>query len=1028
MKIRQIRFRNINSFYGEHEPIRFIDGVLGSTGLFIISGPTGAGKSTLLDVITLALFNRVPRLNGAVSLPNITEEGLLVNQQAAQEPKATAYAEVEYEVGGQAYRSKWSIARNRNGNWNNYEMELARLTEGSPEGELLPLKNLREFPARNEEIIGLTYEQFVRSIVLAQGAFDQFLKARAADRSKMLEKITGTEIYRLLSQRAHEINRAYNRQLDDKRRSRDEIRLEPEEKVAQLKQDQKALDAALKDLRKQLEFYTEEEKCLSRVAEAEKQLARLNRQAAELENRKEAFTDHARRLERHDQVDDLAGELSALAQAETHRIREADKQAAAQHEHTRLETALGTLLTEARQLTGCTDLSAQTFSQELETFRDRVLNLTQRIQAARENAHQPFRAIRETIETAKDPWIRELDPKAVETTTARVAEQYQQIGIQLVQFEQQYPLLDSNNIQQEINRLVEQETTLGSLHHALFEQQNRLGDGQTLNAQIQQQNRLLEEEAPRLEALAQEVQQLEQQRTALEQRKIRLAQEANLDELRKALKDGEPCPLCGSLDHPYAQHYINQTGKLEVELQLVTADWQKKQQAYEALQKAVLTAQAQQLSLVKQRDELRELYSKKRTEINRQLETMALATTLSPKEVQDQIKWLQFQRKEFTKVQTLWEQDRSLRRLSGDLELLQQYQQEGTKLIAEKNRLYAGDDIKVACERLNHRFSTLQMGIAAQDQALQVAQQAAAQFGADIQRLTEALQPTLTQRGFTDPGAARAALLETATVQRLREQKTQLEQEATELVSRRRDEEQKRTDALAARRSELEPEAVGAKLAELKKAEENNLKDVGYYKRVLEEERDKRRRLTRLNEEITRLDDEARPWQELNRLIGSAKGDEYSKFAQSLTLAQLIGLANRRLKDLTDRYLLLKPRDGQEELYVLDQYQGGAERTVSSLSGGETFTLSLALALALSDLAAQNVQIDSLFIDEGFGTLDPETLDTAIVMLEKLQQDSHKTIGIISHRHEIKERISVQIQVEKGADGNSRIKVAELGT
>ncbi len=168
------------------------------------------------------------------------------------------------------------------------------------------------------------------------------------------------------------------------------------------------------------------------------------------------------------------------------------------------------------------------------------------------------------------------------------------------------------------------------------------------------------------------------------------------------------------------------------------------------------------------------------------------------------------------------------------------------------------------------------------------------------------------------------------------------------------------------------------------------------------------------------------PWRELNRLIGSAKGDEYSRFAQGLTLAQLIGLANRRLRDLSDRYLLLKPRDGQDELYVVDQYQGGSERSVTSLSGGETFTLSLGLALALSDLASQNVQIDSLFVDEGFGTLDPEALDTAIVMLEKLQQETQKTIGIISHRHEIKERISVQIQIEKGNDGNSRVKVVEL--
>jgi exonuclease SbcC len=187
-----------------------------------------------------------------------------------------------------------------------------------------------------------------------------------------------------------------------------------------------------------------------------------------------------------------------------------------------------------------------------------------------------------------------------------------------------------------------------------------------------------------------------------------------------------------------------------------------------------------------------------------------------------------------------------------------------------------------------------------------------------------------------------------------------------------------------------------------------------------------RKRQSKAATELLTLTTEAMPWRELNRLIGSAKGDEYSRFAQSLTLAQLIGLANCRLRNLSDRYLLLKPRDGQDELYVVDQYQGGAERTVTSLSGGETFTLSLALALALSDLASQNVQIDSLFVDEGFGTLDPESLDTAIVMLEKLQQDSQKTIGIISHRQELKERISVQIQVDKGNDGNSRVAVIEF--
>jgi exonuclease SbcC len=108
----------------------------------------------------------------------------------------------------------------------------------------------------------------------------------------------------------------------------------------------------------------------------------------------------------------------------------------------------------------------------------------------------------------------------------------------------------------------------------------------------------------------------------------------------------------------------------------------------------------------------------------------------------------------------------------------------------------------------------------------------------------------------------------------------------------------------------------------------------------------------------------------------------------------------------------------------VDLYQGNAERSVDTLSGGETFTLSLAMALALSDMASQNVRLDSLFIDEGFGTLDSETLEAAIATLERLQHDSKKTIGIISHRQELIERVTTQIRVEKGNDGKSKVVVS----
>ncbi len=150
----------------------------------------------------------------------------------------------------------------------------------------------------------------------------------------------------------------------------------------------------------------------------------------------------------------------------------------------------------------------------------------------------------------------------------------------------------------------------------------------------------------------------------------------------------------------------------------------------------------------------------------------------------------------------------------------------------------------------------------------------------------------------------------------------------------------------------------------------------------------------------------------LHGLIGSQKGDKFRKFAQGLTLDNLIYLANNQLDRLHGRYQLKrKPGEGLE-LMVLDTWQGDSERDTKTLSGGESFLVSLALALALSDLVSHKTSIDSLFLDEGFGTLDAETLDMALDALDNLNA-SGKTIGVISHIEAMKERIPVQLKVHK---------------
>jgi exonuclease SbcC len=164
-------------------------------------------------------------------------------------------------------------------------------------------------------------------------------------------------------------------------------------------------------------------------------------------------------------------------------------------------------------------------------------------------------------------------------------------------------------------------------------------------------------------------------------------------------------------------------------------------------------------------------------------------------------------------------------------------------------------------------------------------------------------------------------------------------------------------------------------------------------------------------------------WQIMRGLIGSHDGAKFRKFAQGVSLDILTHHANKHLQQLSERYRLQRQEHVDLTLEIIDQFQANCTRPMSSLSGGESFLVSLALALGLSDLAGRNVRIDSLFIDEGFGSLDADALDAAISTLESLHQQN-KTIGVISHIDLVKERIHTKINVRRLSAGSSTLDVA----
>ena len=162
----------------------------------------------------------------------------------------------------------------------------------------------------------------------------------------------------------------------------------------------------------------------------------------------------------------------------------------------------------------------------------------------------------------------------------------------------------------------------------------------------------------------------------------------------------------------------------------------------------------------------------------------------------------------------------------------------------------------------------------------------------------------------------------------------------------------------------------------------------------------------------------------LGEVIGSHDGKLFRSFAQSLTLDGLLAVANSHLEELAPRYQLERVPKHDLELQVIDRDLGGEVRSVQSLSGGESFLVSLALALGLSSMSAHDVRVRTLLIDEGFGTLDPATLDSALAVLDALQATGRQ-VGVISHVPALVERVGAHVRVSPRGGGRSEVVVAQ---
>ena len=1005
MKILKIAFKNINSLRGEHE-IDFTKEPFLQNSLFAITGPTGSGKTTILDVISLALFNQVPRL-GKLSTTEVLKKGAILTRNQQE-----AYAKITYECKQGIFASTWEISTARTGNLRDYHMELANLESGH-----LDLKK-SDVPGKNEELIGLSYDQFIKSVVLAQGEFAKFLQVPKKERGALLEKITGTQIYRNIGQEAYLKYKEIGTQIEGKRLKIETFReqLLAEEVYAEKQNQAEKLQLEKKNLSLSIEKNAEALQLKKKLQEQQNQLSTTEKQITEVEAATTTFEkDKGSQLKQHEEIQLFSEELNLWQNLQNEQKKNTEEIAKIQHylkEFNQQRTHLQTEFSSTFQL----EITPENASDKLAIYKEnlrRLISERSELLSIYKTSEQNISGFMKGFQFASKPSNTKVFLQEVKEKQAEKSSSFEKLK-EKFQLQEKYIPVWQEEIQQQLklNRAAEKES---------FEIQQ-------LKKEIDQKTKELQSLGDSLKKLPQQVEKLQQElklknaQLEAKQKTLEVEQlQKKLEDYRKDLVENEPCPLCGSTHHPFASAHPEVENSLKTEV--------------EQLQKTIQQLQKELTQLETQLQQFRQQQEKLEKEFTPTEKLLAE----KEKEFEEDFKVILQQRKEQsfaemeTKLETNVKELDQAKRLQEDLDQLQNLA-EKVKELAELitkgkakseaiESLFKGTHFENEISTAETSWNRNEQNIYQQQQLLATTEKSLAEVNQQLEKLNLNLSNKLQAKGYASIEKALSLRLSAYEAQTWQKEREQLQQKNIELKTLQQ-KLQEEIKLLKEKDTETSLEQLQEKLQQEKESLTKNEEELNEVSRLLKNQTENLNKIKKLQHEIGKELEQSEHWKILNDLIGDKTGNKFNDFAQDLTLAQLLQLANKRLMHLSDRYRIDQPTDEEDDsLVAIDEHMGRQRRSIKTLSGGETFILSLALALALSDLASRNIEINSLFIDEGFGTLDPETLDQTLDTLEVLQAESSKMIGVISHVESLKERIATQIQLTQNGQGYSNLKI-----
>ena len=1154
MKFLQLEILNLASLDKQGgEVINFEEGALGESTIFSIVGPTGSGKSTLLDAICLALYNRAPRyprkkgdknqnieLFGATDASENNRLAPTDSRNILTRGKKEGYSKLTFLANnGSIYRAEWHVRFQRV----RYENAKTALYKIPRNGEEMTedTADCNELP----NIIGLDYDQFLRTVLIAQGSFANFLTAKENERYELLEKLIGCE--ETYTNIATEIKKAKDQAMDAYNQMaasveavkqnllNDEELAQLQEEIAHLEKAEKELDSQLNAISKDLQWFEENDKQINQIATCQIDMEQAT-------NAIKGMQAQILRLQLHDEVQPAVNLLQEV-ERQTQSIHEQEEnilkaegniksQESAISESEKTLASLKEAVSKAQeQLEKALPVIAE--ARALKTKMEAAMpNLKEKKEALELAKKENLTAQKDVEENARNiqKWEAETEKAnlALKTTKEEIAKQKQVLHEATQAAEQAWETEKNKTAGQNIEELQNSKTVadrklqdvqqaikvVAHLDAATAEKQKNKERIQLLG----KRNAEIDEALGKLtiEALTQETLTLRNAYTLMVSEKWEIH--------RANLTEGKPCPLCGSTTHPYhtdnkqfeeATTELSQLLKVKEDLLKLQQIQEKElsgerkqndgevqtlQKQQEKLSGEIATYEEEWKALIAQypkipkaEAELKSLlpiYEKKAKDASSKLslfnkiqKEIERLTQLKDKAVKDEAAYEskastilnEVQESTSTCATKLAEQKalttnlisqqkskeeaygKALQAWNSTKKEMEEWQEKYKQILngeepnaAEQRLTAAKDEATKAADTQNENINKLKAELANSKGSHQTMLSQNKTMKENLQEKEKELdlwievynkqleEKSIEGKDSEETDSKEKSFEERSFESRFIDQNTIREMlhsvEDWNAIRREKDEKEKAvasTTALyqsaeKAHQQHLEHQPAQTRDALLaiqqEYQERSQRNELIAAKARMQNHQEALKQLGDKAEALKLVTQEKDDWTAITDAIG-ADGKTLRKIAQCYTLSFLIAHANQEIRKFNSRYELQQVKHSLG-IRVIDHDRADDIRDTTSLSGGETFIVSLGLALGLSALSSRNISFENLFIDEGFGTLDPDTLATVIDSLAMLQSSQGKKVGVISHTDTMSERITTQIRIIKnGNSGSSHIEI-----